>query len=315
MPPLIEYHNLFDPFTPLVDVKRWLRGLAHDETLRSAARQAFEDLLGLGPEPGAPEPSKLRIDISLDGDLSVDDEPLENLSSGYQTLIALAADIMAGVPQRLSDMQDAGGIILVDEIGAHLHPAWKMVIVPRLRTAFPGMQFITTTHEPLCLRGHTEGEVAVVTRKKVRKDKVEVFDVQLATDLPSPQNLRVDQLLTSKHFGLDSTIDPELDMSFRKYYQLLARHDSELDEHQLEERKELRDRLRGEGILGYTRRDQLIYEAIDQYIAEERQIEEKARAEEANDADKKERRRKVMREVIDLWRFAKRDEAERGERS
>ncbi len=309
----VEYENLFDPFKPLVDVKGWLRGLAHDETLCGAVRRALEDLLGLGPEPGAKESSKLRIDISPGGDLSVDDEPLENLSSGYQTLIALAADIMAGVPGRLSDMQDAGGIILLDEVGAHLHPAWKMVVVPRLRTAFPGMQFITTTHEPLCLRGHTEGEVAVVSRKltalphpeRPETETVEAFEVRLATDLPSPKNLRVDQLLTSKHFGLDSTIDPELDASFRKYYQLLARREGDLKPKQKEELEDLRLKLRGQGILGYTRRDQLIYDTIDQYIADERKLERKAVAEQLTDKRKKERRKKVMDHVIDLWRFAK----------
>ena len=49
--------------------------------------------------------------------------------------------------------------MLLDEIDTHLHPTWKMQIVRGLRQMMPAMQFITPTHEPLCLRGLEEGEV------------------------------------------------------------------------------------------------------------------------------------------------------------
>ena len=106
--------------------------------------------------------------------------------------------------------------MLIDELGAHLHPRWRMRIVPSLRQVFPRVQFLTSTHDPLCLRGLGDGEVVVVKRDPDG-------EVVAVTDLPSVAGLRVDQLLTSEHFGLNSTIDPELDSLFAEYYLLKAK--------------------------------------------------------------------------------------------
>src|SRR5206468_3419044 len=86
-------------------------------------------------------------------------------------------------------------------------------IVERLGWTFPNFQFIVTTHEPLCLRGLGEGEICVMKRVK---SKVIGEDPAI-----SPADLRVDQLLTSELFGLQSTIDPEIDDKFYNYYRLL----------------------------------------------------------------------------------------------
>jgi hypothetical protein len=37
--------------------------------------------------------------------------------------------------------------------------------------------------------------------------------------------LRVDQLLTSEFFGLDSTLDPTIEAQYRELYRLLAQRD------------------------------------------------------------------------------------------
>ena len=39
-------------------------------------------------------------------------------------------------------------VCLIDEIDAHLHPKWQAKIVPALRSMFPNVQFISTTHSP-----------------------------------------------------------------------------------------------------------------------------------------------------------------------
>jgi hypothetical protein len=147
--------------------------------------------------------------------------------------------------------------VLLDELGTHLHPRWRMVIVESLGSAFSSMQFIATTHEPLCLRGLREGEIAVMRR--------DGNDIRVLTDLPSPENLRIDQLLTSPFFGLHTTIDPDVDRRFQEYYDLLATAD--LSPELSERRDTLRDELTGFGVLGYTRRDQLMYEVVDRYLA------------------------------------------------
>ena len=184
---------------------------------------------------------------------------LTELSDGYQSVLALACDIMQVMLYRWPTMEAAEGIVAIDELEAHLHPRWKMRIVKSLREAFPRVQFLMTTHDPLCLRGLASGEVVVMRRYGER-------EVVAVTDLPPVQGLRVDQLLTSEHFGLNTTVDPEVDQLFNAYYNLRAQRTRTAAQQALLE--EIKGRLEGLGLLGDTRREQLMLEAIDQYIAD-----------------------------------------------
>ena len=286
-PATVQYRNLFETITPLIDVDRWLSGL-HDHDL-DAAKLAIKDLVG------AEDESFVAIE---NGQILLDDQPLENQSSGYQTLVALACDIMAGVPVSLSDMRYAGGIILLDELGTHLHPRWKMWIARRLRSTFSGMQFITSTHEPLCLRGHSKGEVMLVRRDFDESDTSRTGERTVSVDenLPSPRRMRVDQLLTSAYFGLGSTIDPDIDQLFSDYYQLLAIPEQKRTEEQKAHVNTLKRMLRFEGVLGYTRRDRLVYDLIDNFLANNRTTAE-IKLEDIPD--------NIKQRVADLWQYAK----------
>jgi hypothetical protein len=135
-----------------------------------------------------------------------------------------------------------------------------MKVVNSLRKALPSMQFLVTTHDPLCLRGIGEGEVAV-TRRNTSAEVVAM------TDLPSPGDLEVDQLLTSDFFGLNSTKDQEVEAFFTEYYTLLARPEPGDKKPRLDF---LREELEGRGQLGATLRESLVYEAIDRVLANHR---------------------------------------------
>ncbi len=274
----IKIVNLFDPFQPLVDAEQWLLGL--DEKLFGAAAMAIKDLLNR--EEGEV--------LTRSGDkVRLDGDPLDDISDGYRSVVAMACDIMAGHPHSLHDMQQATGIVLIDEIGAHLHPQWKMRVVARFREAFRGIQFIVTTHEPLCLRGLRTGEVCLMEREKQGHRRV-----SLRTDLPSPEHMRVDQLLTSSIFGMESTIDPALDAQFAAYYRLLAK-----TRPSAEERVKLeayRKDLKGVGVLGYTRRDQMVYEIIDDFLA---------RAPKLGKVKREQMKRETRERVQALWDYAK----------
>lgn len=82
--------------------------------------------------------------------------PLAVLSSGIRTTIAVAADIAhrcARLNPHLAEniARMTPGVILIDEVDLHLHPAWQQLIVDLLRTAFPSAQFILSTHSPQVL--------------------------------------------------------------------------------------------------------------------------------------------------------------------
>jgi uncharacterized protein (TIGR02646 family) len=253
MSSLARVRNLFDPFSPIGNSTDWLLSL-DDRTFEAIAR-ALKGLLDLETDDRLIRNRRAgRVDVEAFG-LRV---PLEHLSDGYQSVVALATDLMISLLQQWPTVDAAEGTVLIDELGAHLHPRWRMRIVPSLRQVFPRVQFLTSTHDPLCLRGLGDGEVVVVKRDADG-------EVVAVTDLPSVAGLRVDQLLTSEHFGLNSTIDPELDALFAEYYLLKAKpHRAAADTRRLDE---LQTQLDGLDVLGSTRRERIVLEAADDYLA------------------------------------------------
>ena len=255
----IRVRNLFNPFVPLADTIGWLGTLSDDEFAKT--ERALLRLLRLDAGEEL---------VRADGDVLVRTagQPLEEavdlrqLSDGYQAVIAMVGDIMELLSPKRIDMEAAEGLVLVDEIGSHLHPRWKMQAVARLREAFPNLQFVATTHEPLCLRGLRDrlDRVIVLQRDSQRR-------VALVPDLPSVEALRVDQLLTSPHFGLFSTMDEETEALFNEYYLLLAQ--PKRSGTQEERIAELRRQLDTRDQLGANRRENLMLEAIDEYLARE----------------------------------------------
>ena len=270
--------NLFHPEMLLSNPTNWLLGLNVKEF--NSAALSISDLLNLSDNPfdeDSDEPndfqpsnienktkkilSKKRGEVYLDSGYGL--LPLAEQSDGYKSVLALMVDILAGLPESMHDKREATGIILIDEIESHLHPRWKMKIVKSLRNTFPGIQFIVTTHDPLCLKSLGKGEITVI---KKDSENIYVYD-----EVSSPAGLRVDQLLTSELFGLDSTIDPDIDEKFYNYYRLLAKSlNADSNKISAEEKvilQHLKDELQQYNRLGFTRRDRLVYEFIDEYIA------------------------------------------------
>ncbi|MDB6025172.1 MAG: hypothetical protein JWM68_1395 [Verrucomicrobiales bacterium] len=252
--------NLFDPFAPLIDAEGWLRSLNPEDFYCAATNlKALLDVKGEEVSLGFEDQS------ARSGRFGLWEKehftPLEYFSAGYQTLLALGCDIMAGTNKKVEDMISTPGVILIDEIGTNLHPRWRMEIIMRLRKTFPAMQFIASTHEPLCLRGLGKGEVAVM--------RVEKGIAELVDNLRSPAGLRVDQLLTSEFFGLNTTIDPQVEAQFTQYYDLLERKAS-LTATETGTLETLKKELADKSVLGSSRRDRLILDILDQFIVSSR---------------------------------------------
>jgi predicted ATP-binding protein involved in virulence len=249
--------NLFDPFEPLVDVEDYLTWVKQEDfdRVKSAIEELFLEKVDITRTHDTKE---IRFQFA---NSSV---KLEDLSDGYKTIIALATDIMMVMKNRWRNY-DAEGIVLIDELDAHLHPRWNIEIVRRLRKAFPKIQFIATSHNPLTLRGLLKNEVAVMFEDNDDKETL------LIQDLPSQKGMRIEDILTSKFFGLYDTI-PELNIYFQEYYKLLAQPSPSGE--QAKRINELEDYLSEYNKLGLTKRDQLFYKAIDIYLAREKERNE-----------------------------------------
>lgn len=82
--------------------------------------------------------------------------PVSLLSDGVRTMVSMVAD-MAWRCAKLNPHLGADaakktpGIVLVDEVDLHLHPAWQQRVIQSLIATFPEVQFIVTTHSPQVL--------------------------------------------------------------------------------------------------------------------------------------------------------------------
>jgi AAA domain, putative AbiEii toxin, Type IV TA system len=277
---LARVENLFDPFMPIGDATSWLLSIGQRE-FDDVARGLRQLLMLADDERLVRDRKRGRVLAQVEGERV----PIEELSAGYQSVIALATDVMKVVLRLWDTPAVAEGIVIVDELGAHLHPRWRMRIVEALRSVFPRVQFLTSTHDPLCLRGLADGEIVVL--RKNSEGQVVALD-----DLPPPDSMRVDQLLASEHFGLGSTVDPALDELFAEYYILKAKRRPTARERK--RRKELEAELEGKEMFGTTRRERLIYEATDMYLAREVDV---------TDRDDRERLRDETKErILAVWK-------------
>lgn len=101
------------------------------------------------------------------GELNVD-----QLSDGIRNVFAVVADIayrclLLNPALGENAAQETSGIVLIDEVDMHLHPAWQQTILSDLRKAFPRIQFIVTTHSPQVLSSIASKHVRLLDEGQV----------------------------------------------------------------------------------------------------------------------------------------------------
>lgn len=88
---------------------------------------------------------------------------LEYLSSGYKSCIYIIFGIIKEIEYRTSEKpiqaSQFDGVVLIDEVDLHLHPIWQAKLVKALKTIFPRVQFILTTHSPSILQTLEKDEI------------------------------------------------------------------------------------------------------------------------------------------------------------
>jgi predicted ATP-binding protein involved in virulence len=78
---------------------------------------------------------------------------LTNLSDGQRIMLTLVGDLAvraAVLNPHLANaaLQKTPGVVMIDELDLHLHPKWQRRVIHDLKTNFPSLQFIATTHSP-----------------------------------------------------------------------------------------------------------------------------------------------------------------------
>jgi hypothetical protein len=156
---------------------------------------------------------------------------LADLSLGYRTMIAWTVDLASRLFEAYPDSPNPlaePAVVLVDEVDLHLHPKWQRQLREHLTERFPNAQFVVTAHSPLVVQA-SENENIVVLRRQ--GDHV-VID----NDVETVRGWRVDQVLTSDLFGLQTARPPEYDDLIARRNALLAKPRlDEIDRSRLEQ--------------------------------------------------------------------------------
>ena len=93
--------------------------------------------------------------------------PLNTLSQGTQSVVQWLGHLLIGYASYYDfpkTLEDKPGVLIIDEIDAHLHPSWQRRIIPALSKHFPSLQIFCSTHSPLMLAGLKEGQVQLLQR-------------------------------------------------------------------------------------------------------------------------------------------------------
>lgn len=97
--------------------------------------------------------------------------PVKALGDGFRSILSLCFELLRqmSVAWQSSSPFDVDGdgrsivrhtgVVLIDEIDAHLHPTWQRRIGFWLTRHFPGLQFIVTTHSPLVCHAAEHGSI------------------------------------------------------------------------------------------------------------------------------------------------------------
>ena len=96
------------------------------------------------------------------------DIAVEELSDGYRSILSMTFELIRqmvkaypGKPIFSEDFSQVivPGVVLIDEVDAHLHPSWQRQIGLWFREHFPNIQFIVTTHSPFVCQAANIGTV------------------------------------------------------------------------------------------------------------------------------------------------------------
>jgi predicted ATP-binding protein involved in virulence len=84
------------------------------------------------------------------------------LSDGERSFVAVIGDLVRRLALANPELHNpllGAGVVLIDELELHLHPKWQREVVEKLRTTFPNIQFIATTHSPFIIQSLRPGEL------------------------------------------------------------------------------------------------------------------------------------------------------------
>jgi hypothetical protein len=128
---------------------------------------------------------------------------LNDLAAGYRSILTMIGDMVMRLSEvEGKDIDDLKGIVLIDEIDAHLHPKYQYELPKLLSDVFPKVQFIVTTHSPIPILGLPENNKPVVLT--VERNSETGITIDRKDDDFDIRQLNPEALLTSPIFNFQT---------------------------------------------------------------------------------------------------------------
>jgi hypothetical protein len=175
---LNRHLSLFGEGIAMTDALEWLtllRAESDYEKQGSEFLDALKDFIN--------QPDFLPSGVVLDeitpkevrfSDASGVDLPVEELSDGYRLILSMTFELLRQLyfafgADGIFDPDEPevvrpSGVVLIDEVDAHLHPTWQKRIGFWLEEHFPNVQFIVSTHSPLICQAAVDGSIMLLPR-------------------------------------------------------------------------------------------------------------------------------------------------------
>jgi predicted ATPase len=176
--------SVFGEDVALTEAIDWLKNL-HIKTLEQASfptKVVDENESGILSSlkaflnEGGLLPHGAKLDsISSEGVFFIDGNgakvDVTQMSDGYRSILSLTFELIRQMVRSYGQKKvfknfkkgdftiDLPGVVLIDEIDAHLHPSWQARIGEWFLKVFPDIQFIVTTHSPLICRASENGSI------------------------------------------------------------------------------------------------------------------------------------------------------------
>ncbi|PZV17621.1 MAG: hypothetical protein DCF22_03130 [Leptolyngbya sp.] len=172
-PRIAAHLSIFGEDVALTEALRWLQDLQFKKLEKNPEGDLLDSVKEFVNQSEF-LPHNVRLEgVSSNGVEFVDGDGykllVEDLSDGYRSILSMTFELIRQLAQvygakAIFDPNDktkiiVPGVVLIDEIDAHLHPTWQRRIGIWFRTHFPKLQFIVSTHSPLICQAATVGTV------------------------------------------------------------------------------------------------------------------------------------------------------------
>lgn len=94
----------------------------------------------------------------------------EKLSSGYSSILSIYSELIMLSELSKTNKAEMRGIIVIDEIDAHLHVTLQKKVFDFFSNSFPNIQFIISTHSPFVIQSVSNAIIYNLTQNEQMED-------------------------------------------------------------------------------------------------------------------------------------------------